>query len=137
MKYYSEQLKKLFDTPEALADAESAYNREKVETEQSKKVLAQRIEDAERAVDIAYKGYEEAKSQAAEILEKSNKQVADILNVAKAQINAAEKERTNAIVAFNQKFGTYRVNYTGERAKTESERVNRMINDMFSALGVI
>lgn len=137
MKYYSETLKRLFDTPEELAEHENAYARDKAKDELSKKVLSQKIEDADKLVDSAYKEYEDAKSRATEILEKSNRQVADILNEAKAKISKAEKERANAIVAFNQKYGTYRVNYTGERAKNESERINRMINDMFSAFGVI
>lgn len=137
MKYYSETLKRLFDTPEELAEHESAYARDKAKDELSKKVLSQKIEAADKLVDSAYKEYEDAKSRAAEILEKSNQQVADILNEARAKISKAEKERTNAIVAFNQKYGTYRVNYTGERAKNESERINRMINDVFSAFGVI
>lgn len=137
MKYYSETLKRLFDTPEELAEHEIAYARDKAKDELSKKVLSKKIEDADKLVDSAYKEYEDAKSRATEILEKSNQQVADILNEAKAKISKAEKERTNAIVAFNQKYGTYRVNYTGERAKNESERINRMINDVFSAFGVI
>ena len=137
MKYYSETLKRLFDTPEELAEHENAYARDKAKDELSKKVLSQKIEAADKLVDSAYKEYEDAKSRAAEILEKSNQQVADILNEARAKISKAEKERTNAIVAFNQKYGTYRVNYTGERAKNESERINRMINDVFSAFGVI
>lgn len=137
MKYYSETLKRLFDTPEELAEHETAYARDKAKDDLSKKVLSQKIEDAEKAVDKAYKEYEDAKNRAAEILEASNQQVADILNDAKAKIREAEKERTNAIVAFNQKYGAYRVNYTGERAKTESERINRMINDVFSAFGAL
>ena len=137
MKYYSETLKRLFDTPEELEEHEIAYARDKAKDELSKKVLSKKIEDADKLVDSAYKEYEDAKSRAAEILEKSNQQVADILNEAKAKISEAEKERTNAIVAFNQKYGTYRVNYTGERAKNESERINRMINDVFSAFGAI
>ena len=55
-----------------------------------------------------------------------------MINDAKAKITEAEKNRTDAIVAFNHQFGTYRANYTGERAKRESERINKIVNDIFS-----
>ena len=132
MKYYSEKLNKLFDTEKALKDAETAAANEAAKQELSKKTLSQKIEAAEEAVDAAYKNYEDTRNLAAKILEDSNKQIIDIMNKAKAQITDAEKARTDAIVAFNQQFGTYRANYTGERAKREAKRIDSLASNILS-----
>ena len=117
MKFYSEKLNKLFDTPEALTIAEEeATNKQ---TELTKKELSQAIEKADAALDEAYKNYDEVRNAAAKILDESNKQVEQMLKDAKKQITVAEQERSNAIVQFNKQFGTYKVNYTGDRAKSK------------------
>lgn len=133
MKFYSEKLNKLFDTPEALTAAEEeATNKQ---TELTKKELSQAIEKADAALDEAYKNYDEVRNAAAKILDESNKQVEQMLKDAKKKITVAEQERSNAIVQFNKQFGTYKVNYTGDRAKRESQRVNKMLDDIFSMIG--
>lgn len=134
MKFYSEKLNKLFDTEADLRDAEKALQAEKVKKELGKKELAKSIEDAEANLDKAYQEYDEAKNTAAKILDESNKQVIKILNDAKAKVAEAEKARTDAIVKFNQNFGTYRANYSGERAVRESNRVNKLVDDLFKTL---
>ena len=132
MKYYSETLSKLFDTENELKTAERSFRDKNLQKENTKKELSTRIEAAEAALDAAHKNYEVVREEAAKLMDESNKQIIAMMNEAKEQITAAEKERTDAIVAFNQQFGTYRANYTGERAKRESERVNKMVNDIFS-----
>lgn len=132
MKYYSEVLQKLFDDEKSLKAEEKAFNDKNLQKENTKKELSHKIEAAEAAVDAAHKNYETTRQEAAKLMDESNKQILRMMNDAKAKITAAEKARTDAIVAFNQQFGTYRANYTGERAKRESERVNKMINDIFS-----
>ena len=132
MKFYSETLNKLFDSEKELNAAEKAFNDKNLQKENTKKELSQKIEAAEVAVDAAHKNYEATRQEAAKLMDESNKQIVKMMNDAKAQITAAEKARTDAIVAFNQQFGTYRANYTGERAKRESERINKMVNDIFS-----
>lgn len=132
MKYYSEVLQKLFDDEKSLKAAEKAFNDKNLQKEKTKKELSTRIEAAEEALDAAHRNYEVVHEEAAKLMDESNKQIIDMINKAKERITSAEKERTDAIVAFNQQFGTYRANYTGERAKRESERVTRMINDIFS-----
>lgn len=134
MKFYSETLNKLFDSEKELKDAEKAFEDKNLLKENTKKELSVRIEVAEEALDAAHKNYEAVREEAAKILDESNKQVIKMMNDAKAQITEAEKARTDAIVAFNQQFGTYRANYTGERAKRESERVNKMVDDMFRVI---
>ena len=134
MKFYSEKLNKLFDSEKELKSAEKVFDEKNLITENTKKELSKRIEAAEDAVDAAHKNYEAVKQEAAKLMEESNKQIANMLNDAKEKITSAEKDRTDAIVAFNQQFGTYRANYTGERAKRESERINQMVNDMFKVI---
>jgi len=134
MKFYSEKLNKLFDSEKELKSAEKAFDEKNLVTENTKKELSKRIEAAEDAVDAAHKNYEVVKQEAAKLMDESNKQIANMLNEAKEKITSAEKDRTDAIVAFNQQFGTYRANYTGERAKRESERINQMVNDMFKVI---
>ena len=132
MKYYSEILNKLFDSKEQLKVEELAFKERQTQKDNTKKELSQKIEAAENAVDVAYKHYEEARAYAAKLMEESNKQIIEILEAAKAEITNAEKARTDAIVEFNRQFGTYKANYSGERAKRESERVANMINNIFS-----
>ena len=132
MKYYSETLKKLFESEKELKEAEKAYNDKATLKENTKKELSMKIEAAEEAVDAAHKNYEEARQYAIQLMDESNKEIIKIMEDAKAKIAEAEKARTDAIVAFNQQFGTYRANYTGERAQRESDRVNKMINDLFA-----
>lgn len=131
MKYYSEVLKNLYDSEEALRAAEKAFEDNLHQHENTKKELSQNIENAEKAVDAAYKNYEEARKYAAKLMEESNKEIIRILDDAKAEITKAEQCRTDAIVEFNQRYGTYKANYTGERAKRESERVQKMVEDIF------
>lgn len=134
MKYYSETLKQLFDTEDALLSAEVEAAKEKAAKEETKKSVAKEIEDAEVAVDNAYKALEEAKKVCAEILESSNKQVSDILENAKRTVADAEEARASAIKKFNKQFGPYQANYSGERAVREAERVNKLINGMFGLM---
>ena len=132
MKYYSETLQKLYDSEKDLKRAEKAFEDKNLQKENSKKELSQRIEAAEKALDAAHKNYEEVREEAAKMMDDSNKQIIKMMTDAKSQITAAEKARTDAIVAFNQQFGTYRANYTGERAQREADRINKIVNDLFS-----
>lgn len=132
MKYYSETLNKLFESEKELKAAEKAYNDKNLQKENTKKELSNKIEAAEAALDAAHKNYEVVRVEAAKLMDESNKQIVKMMNEAKDRITAAEKARTDAIVAFNQQFGTYRANYTGDRAKRESERINKIVNDLFS-----
>lgn len=132
MKFYSEKLKKLFETEAEVIEAEKIFDNKLAEKENSKKALSQRIEEAEKNLDKAYQDYDAAKERAAKILDESNKQVMEILNEAKLKVAEAERARTDAIVNFNQNFGVYRANYSGERAIRESDRVHKLVEDLFN-----
>ena len=132
MKFYSETLNKLFDSEKELKAAEKAFEDKNIQKENTKKEMSQRIEAAEIALDAAHRNYEAVREEAARLMDESNKQILKMINDAKAEITEAEKKRTDAIVAFNKQFGTYRANYTGERAQRESDRINKIVNDIFS-----
>ncbi len=132
MKYYSETLNKLFDSEKELKAAEKVFEDKNIQKENTKKELSIKIEAAETALDEAHKNYEAVREEAAKLMDESNKQILKMINDAKSKITEAEKNRTDAIVAFNQQFGTYRANYTGERAQRESDRINKIVNDIFS-----
>lgn len=129
MKYYSETLKKVFDSPEELEKAEKDAKAVEVKTAETKKALAKRVEEATNAVSDAYAEYEKAKDKAAEILDKSNAEVAKILQDAKDVIKKAEEEKYKAIRLFNEKFGAYTTTYNGEKALKEFDSIiNRLDN---------
>lgn len=61
MKYYSEQLKKLFDTPEELLAAEDKVNAAKREEEEKKAQLKAQRETRAKEVEDAFKTAKEGK----------------------------------------------------------------------------
>ena len=89
MKYFSEKLNKVFDTPEACQRAEF----EAKEAENRQKILAERkaAEEKERKEKEA----EERKTMAADIEEKRKAMV------------AAQKAYSNAIDQFTKRWGSY------------------------------
>ena len=130
MKYYSEILKKVFDTPEALNDAEADSKRAEVEKEETRKAMAIRIEKAQEEVEKAYQAYEHSLENAQKILDESNAKVEKLLKCAKSNIEEAEYRKLEAIKKFNSKFGPYTTTYTGDKAKIEFDKlVSRLDND--------
>lgn len=132
MKYYSEELKKVFNSPEELEKAESDAKELEVKEEESKKSLALRIDKANDEVEKAYEAYDAAKEEAAKILEESNEKIDTILKNAQKVIEEAESKKTEAIKKFNEKFGVYTTTYTGEKAIKEfNKRMDRLSKDFF------
>lgn len=123
MKYYSEVLKKVFDSIAELEKAEKSHKEGLVKEAEGKKALATRIEQAGKEVDKAYEDYEKAKEKAAKVLEESNKNIETILNEAKDVIKKAEENKRDAIQKFNQRYGPYTTTYTGEKALNEFNKV--------------
>lgn len=132
MKYYSEKLDTMFDTPKALRAAEAAAekespesptveNAETVATPQAptKKQLAADVAAAEDVLKKAYTEYDLAKKKATERYEAYLREVAAILDPAKKAVKDAEQAKYDAINRFNKAFGPYQVVYTGSRAADE------------------
>lgn len=148
MKYYSDKLGQIFDTPEALEEAEAAvctcnkvddnFNNEKLgDTEKkdvnkipSKKQLAADVDAADAKVKDAYAEYEVAKKQIEELSKTYLESVDAILTPAKDAVKKAEQERYDAIRKFNAYYGAYQTVLTGDRAAKEMIRAINEINSI-------
>ena len=149
MKFYSEKLDKLFDTPEELQAAEAPKKKRKAVSAQpvveetpavpTRKELAAEVEAAEEKVKQAYADYDTAKVQAEELSKKYLEEVNAILEPAQKAVKEAERLRYEAIRNFNESYGAYQVTYTGAKAADEmmkaisniNSRANKIFRDMF------
>ena len=149
MKFYSEKLDKLFDTPEELQAAETPKKKKKVVAEQptvdetatvpTRKELATAVEAAEERVKQAYADYETARGKAEELSKKYLEEINAILDPAQKSVKEAERLRYEAIRNFNDSYGAYQVTYTGAKAADEmmkainniNSRANKIFRDMF------
>jgi len=156
--FYSEILDKYFDSKSECRRAELQYQLDKQEKEKAaklaeekrkeetavaskeKKALADVIEDAEKRVtaaqndyQVAYDKYKEKITQAKEAYAKAVEDASNELTPAKLAIKEAQKARYEAIKAFNDKYGTYTVAYTGDKAYREMQKTINAINDVFNA----
>ena len=151
MKYYSEILKKVYDTEDSLkaAETEAKKKEEANVASKNKKALEEEIEAVIAKLNKAYDEYDKAKDEAATILDESSKKI-DYLNKqitseledsnAKAEklieeanekVKAATKEKHDAINRFNEKYGAYSKKYTGEEARKELDRQNNLFDSWF------
>lgn len=149
MKFYSEKLNKLFDTPEELQAAETLKKKKKAVAEQpivdeaatvpTRKELASAVEAADERVKQAYADYETAKGKAEELSKKYLEEINALLDPAQKAVKEAERLRYEAIRNFNDSYGAYQVTYTGAKAADEmmkaisniNSRANKMFRDMF------
>lgn len=131
MKFYSEELKEFFDTEEqCLAEEEEA--RQKAEEKKvTKAKLAKAVEDADKALDNAYEGLEEAKKKVTELQKEYGAKVDEIMNPTRDLIRECTKNRAEAIRAFNEKFGVYTTTYTGNKALNEMLKMEKLMDNMF------
>ena len=149
MKFYSEKLDKLFDTPEELQAAETPKKKKKTVTEQpaveeaaatpTRKELAAAVEAADEKVKQAYADYETARGKAEELSKKYLEEINALLDPAQKAVKEAERLRYEAIRNFNDSYGAYQVTYTGAKAADEmmkaisniNSRANKIFRDMF------
>lgn len=153
MKYYSDKLDQVFDTPEALEEAEAAdvctcnkvddnfddKNLKNIGSKvkdtavnkiPSKKQLAADVDDADAKVKDAYAEYEVAKKQIEGLSKTYLESVDAILTPAKEAVKKAEEERYEAIRKFNTYYGAYQTVLTGDRAAKEMIRAINEINSI-------
>ena len=133
--FYSETLNKYFDSEEECIKQE-LIERNKNEIKQksisveeqkaaSRKQAAKVVESAERAVSEAYDELKKAE-------DKARVAYKNIVNPAKEKLQKAEKQRLEAIIDFNKKFGVYTKRYTGQEANDEFLRTLTHIEDLFN-----
>lgn len=130
MKYYSEDLKKFYDSESDLLKAEDEAKKQKDIAENSRKEMARKIDEANDRIDRAYQSYDVAKKQVNDIINEAKKQVKNILDPAKKEISDAENARMEAIKEFNEKYGVYTETFSGDKAV---EQYNRVLNQFNSA----
>ena len=131
MKFYSEELKKFFDTEEQCLAEEEKARVEAEEKKVTKAKLAKAVEDAEKDLDEAYAGLEEAKQQVAELQKEYDEKVDAIMNPACDLIKECTKARAEAIKEFNEKYGVYTTTYTGNKALNEFAKIDNMMNQLW------
>lgn len=131
MKFYSEELKKFFDTEEQCLAEEEKARVEAEEKKVTKAKLAKAIEDAEKDLDEAYAGLEEAKQKVAELQKEYDEKVDAIMNPACDLIKECTKVRADAIKSFNEKFGVYTTTYSGNKALNEMAKMDKIFDNIF------
>lgn len=131
MRFYSDELKRFFDTEEECLSAEETAKVEAEEKKVTKAKLAKAVEDAEKDLDEAYAGLEEAKKKVTELQKEYDEKVDAIMNPARDLIKECTKARADAIKAFNDKFGVYTTTYTGNKALNEFLKLDNMINQFW------
>ena len=136
---YKELAGQVFDSIEDCAAAEREVDKLKhLENEKNsaitarKKQLAKDIEAADKRVKEAYDARIKTKEEVQKILEESNKKMMTMLDDANVKVREAEKERRDAILAYNNEFGTYQAVYTGERAQKEFDRLTKQFDSTFT-----
>ena len=136
---YKELAGQVFNSIDECAAAEHEIDKAKLlekekATKQSarKKELATAIEVAEKAVKEAYDARIKTKEEVQKILEESNKKMMAMLDDANIKVRDAEKARRDAILAYNNEFGTYQAVYTGERAQREFDRLAKQFDSTFT-----
>lgn len=144
MKYYSELLETMFETPESLMDAENTHLNElakqqeeaalkKSQESKRRKELAQKVEAADKEVEAAYKNFEKAKAEANAIMSQAQEVADQLIRPAAVAVEDAHKQRVKAISEFNAEFGPFTTSYTGDKAKREFDRINSMLSELFGS----
>lgn len=131
MKYYSEQLKSMFDTEEQLLAAEETARQKKESAKVTKAKYAKAVKDAENQVEIAHKSYDKAISKVQELQKEYDQKVKEIMDPAVDQLVKAQKDRADAITKFNDKYGTYTTTYTGNEALKEFDKFVARCSKLF------
>lgn len=131
MRYYSDELKRIYDTEEDLVKAELEARKEKELSEVTRKQLAKKVEEADEKIDKAYEEYEAVKQEIQKIVDETNEKISNMINSAKKNIKDAEDERLIAIKDFNSKYGVYTETYSGDKATKQYNRIVNHFNSIF------
>ena len=142
MKFYSEELKRFFDTEEECLSAEETARQKADEKKATKAKLAKAVEDADKALELAYKDLNNAKEevsklqkeyeeQEAKLQKKYDEMVDALMNPALDNIKECNKVRAEAIKNFNDKFGVYTTTYTGNQAINEMLKMEDILEKFF------
>ena len=131
MRYYSDELKKFFDTEESLLAEEEKARVEAEEKKVTKAKLAKAVENADKALDNAYEALQNAKLEVEKLQQEYDEKVDSIMNPVIRHLKLMQKERADAIKAFNEKFGVYTTTYTGNEAFNELVKMEKIFDNIF------
>lgn len=131
MKFYSEELKKFFDTEEQCIAEEERSRVEAEEKKVTKAKLAKAIEEADKALDNAYEDLKNAKLEVEKLQQEYDEKVDSIMNPVREHLKLMQKERADAIKEFNEKFGVYTTTYTGNEALNEMLKMDKIFDNFF------
>lgn len=131
MRYYSDELKKFFDTQEQCLAAEEKARIDLEEKNITKAKLAKEINDAEKLVDEAYEELECAKKKVCELQKEYDERVDSIMTPAVNRVTECTKIRAEAIKKFNDNYGVYTTTYTGNKALNEYLKIDNMMNQLW------
>lgn len=92
MKYVSELTGKSFSTEKECLEDDELFKQKNLKEKEEKELHRKKVEEASNNLSKAYENYELARKRAAEILEKSNKEVDDILADAEKKIEDAKSK---------------------------------------------
>jgi C1A family cysteine protease len=132
MRYYSDELKKFFDTEKECKEAELKAQISAEHKKANKAVMAKVIEEADAQLEVAYTELEKAKEQVKELQKEYDAKVDSIMNPAMTNVKECTKKRAEAIKAFNDKFGVYTTSYTGNQALNELHKMNNIFDNIFN-----
>ena len=132
MKYYSEELKRFYDTEESLLADEEKARQKKESAKVTKAKYAKAIEDAEAVIEKATKDYDKAVAEVVELQKEYDAKVKEIMDPAVDALVNAKKARAEAITAFNDKYGVYTTTYTGKQALKEFDKFTKEFDKVFN-----
>ena len=162
MKFYSNLLGKFYDTQEECLAEEKEYEKLTTTKENpqttadnltqedceklrkfvvdnvtkndssEKKQYVKKIEEADTNLDAQYLKYNEAKKKVIELKKKNDAECEKILTEARKELKDAQDKKFAAVQLFNEKYGPYKVSYTGEKALQEMRRHIDMSNDFLT-----
>lgn len=90
MKYVSELTGKTFNTEKECLEDDELFKQKNLKEQEEKELHKKKVEEASNNLSKAYENYELARKRAAEILEKSNNEIASILSEAEKQLDNAK-----------------------------------------------
>lgn len=120
MKYYSEIIKKMFDTPEALQEAEQKVIEDTQNAKAAKARYAKQVEDCEQRLLEATKAYDEAVK---EFNLKCAELRKELIEPAQKEVNNATQAKYEALREFNQRYGMYTKYYSDEEIGSMLETI--------------
>lgn len=152
MKYYSEKLDKIFDTQEALKEAEEKHEAEQAKKAEAKALVAKEsadVQDAFKARNAARKAYNESLIEARKVYNEALKKARDefeaSLDESTKALKEAEEDYDTKLKAFQKahpegyhltlKDGDNVVTYTGNLIDEHSKALAKEfdeINNLFS-----